>query len=197
MESGSRAASTLQVTATDTLHLLRAYEGSAAVPGSKSISYYNEANSTVLGTLFAVVFKYTGDIGEDGNIDPNDINEEEKWTPVYGSDETGYNLVDVEGIDFLTAALEAAREAEKYGDVVFKLSSSSTMQLTMENLPGHITTYYRMLGEDQRGQARYTVGYYWTDQASLETATAQNTYRVNAFATELEGGIHYLSLIHI
>jgi len=191
MESGSRAASTLQVTATDTLHILRGYEGNVVAQGSTSIPYYNEADSSILGTLFAVVFKYTGDIGEDGNINPQDINNEEKWTPVYGSDEAGYNLIDMKDKDFLTAALEAARAAEGYGDVAFKLSSSSTMQLTLENLPGHVTTYYRMLGDEQKGQARYTIGYYWTDQASLETATKENTYRVNAFATKLSENVYY------
>lgn len=92
------------------------------------------------------------------------------------------------------AALKAAKTAEeKYGkeSVVFTLSSGSTMQLTMENLPGHITTYYRMLSEEQKQQARYTVGYYWTDQDSLAAAAPENTYRVYTFAEAVPGGGQY------
>ena len=76
-------------------------------------------------------------------------------------------------------------------DVVFQLSSNGTMQLTMRNLPGHITNYYRLLSEDAKSKARYTVAYYWTDQSSLDQATPENTYRVYTFAEATGDGVSY------
>ncbi len=184
--SGSRAASTLQITATDILHLQREYNGSSFVT-------YCDANGVSKGTLFAVVFKYTGEI-KDGQA--TQVDSGSAWTPVWGSDKDGYTLVPLESGPnaTLTAALKAAKNAqEKYGkkSVVFTLSSNSTMQLTMENLPGHITTYYRMLGQGKKGDTRYTVAYYWTDQASLDAATPENTHRVYTFAEATADGVSY------
>ena len=181
VDSGTRAASTLQITATDTLHLQKAYNGDHLV------RYCDEQGSTN-GTLFAVVFKYTGKIDESGNAVETDS--EKSWTPVYGSDVDGYHLVDMTGKSIAGAALEAAKYAQEYGNVIFKLSASSTMQLTLKNLPGHITTYYRMLGEAHKQQARYTVAYYWTP-GTLEGATENDIYRVYTFAEATEDGKSY------
>lgn len=184
-QSGSRAATTLQVTATDTLYLQKPYND------SNSVEYCDE-NGQTTGTLFAVVYKYIGDIDEAGNAVSLDLYNDDSWTPVYGSDEAGYRLVDRSGgKSLIAAALEAARAARRYGEVVFTLSSNSTMQLTMENLPGYIITYYRMLGPEQKGATRYTVAYYWTPADSLDSATADNTYRVYTFAEAVgEGGAY-------
>ncbi len=176
--SGSRAAATLQVTATDTLHLVKPYYGSNVIQYCD-----NQGQST--GTLFAVVFKYVGAIDENGNA--TGVNSDENWAPVYGNELKGYHLVDMENKSLLAGALEAAREARKYGDVEFKLSPSSTMQLMMENLPGNITTYYRILSEDQKGQARYSVGYYWTP-GTLDKADENSLYRVNTFDSPGQAG---------
>lgn len=182
MYSGARASSNLQITATDTIHLHRAYNG------SKSVQYCDEdGNST--GTLFAVVFKYTGEFDKDGNA--ISVNSDSSWTPLYGNDKVGYNLIDMSGKGLLEGALEAAKEAKKYENIDFQPSSNGAMQLTLDNLPGHITTYYRMLGENERGQTRYTVGYYWTDQDSIDKATDSNTYRVDSYAGTDEDGNRY------
>ncbi len=179
--SGSRAASTLQVTATDTLYLEEPYNG------SNSVQYCDETGKAT-GTLFAVVFKYIGPIDESGNATESSLGK--NWAPVYGSDVAGYHLVDMSGKSFLTGALEAARKGQAYGDVTFHLSSNSTMQLTLENLPGHITTYYRMLGSEQKGQTRYTVAYYWTP-GSLEEANDGNLHRVYTYAEATADGTSY------
>lgn len=178
-ESGSRAAATLQVTATDTLYLQKGdtYEA----------RQYVDEQGDSNGTLFAVVYRYTGEL-TDGLA--TDLEIGTNWTPVYGSDAKGYTLVK-EGGSVLERALTAAKAGTHYGDVVFTLSPSSTMQLTLENLPGHITQYYRMLGEHEKGLTRYTVGYYWTEADSLEGATVSNTHRVLTYPEMVSQDLHY------
>ncbi len=189
--SGSRAAPTLQITATDLLHLRRAYNGSHVV------EYCNESGQST-GTLFAVVFKYNGEI--DGTGQATQLENASAWQPVWGNDKDGYQVVPLgrEELDGPTAGVAAALEAakasvEKYGagGTVFTLSPSSTMQLKMENLPGNISKYYSMLDTDKKGETRYTVAYYWTDQSSLQTATPDNTYRVYTFAEATEDGVSF------
>lgn len=180
--TGTRATTNQQVTATDTIHLYHPYKG------SKSVQYCDE-NGKVNGTLFAITFKYTGDIDQDGNA--TSLNDDANWTPIYGNDKVGYNLIDMEGKGLLEGALEAGREAQKYENIAFAPSSSSSMQLTLENLPGSITSYYRMLDDSEIGKTRYTIGYYWTDQDSIDKATVDNTYRVDTFAGVDENGLRY------
>ena len=189
-QSGVRASSSLQITATPQLHLRREYNNSTTV------DFHQDGNKPANGTLFAVVFMYTGEMDENGNItDTSDSS----WTPVYGNDRTGYHLVPSTGFSEgptagLVAALEAVKKAAEMNginDVVFQLSSNGTMQLTMRNLPGHITNYYRLLSEDAKSKARYTVAYYWTDQSSLDQATPENTYRVYTFAEATGDGVSY------
>ncbi len=182
MYSGARASSNLQITATDTLHLYQPYKG------SKTVTYCDE-NGNTTGTLFAVIFKYTGEFDKDGNA--TEVNVDKSWTPVYGNDKIGYNMVDMSGKGFLEGAVEAAKQAKKYEDIDFAPSSRGAMQLTLDNLPGHITTYYRMLSEDKKGQTRYTVGYYWTDQDSIDKATDKNTYRVDSYGGTDDDGNRY------
>ncbi len=178
--SGSRAAPNLQVTATDTIYLHK--------DGNNTVEYCDE-NGNSKGTLFAVVFKYTGEIDENGNA--TNVNDDANWAPVYGSDEEGYQMIDMANGEksIIEAAIEAAKCAREYGDVTFTISSNSTMQLTMKNLPGDITTYYRMLDDNRKEKTRYTVAYYWTDQDSLLNANIDNTYRVYSYAGEMSGDI--------
>lgn len=167
-DSGSRAAATLQITATDILHLQESYNGN-------SIVEYCSENGVTNGTLFAVVFKYIGKVDAAGNA--TELNDSSKWAPVYGTDREGYHQVDMAGKSIDDGILEAVRNAKSYDDIVFQLSANSTMQLTIENLPGHITTYYRMLGQDRMGETRYSVSYYWTP-GSIEEISADNMFRV-------------------
>lgn len=181
--SGTRAASNLQITATDTLYLTSSYNE------SNIVKYFNSQNNTVNGTLFAVVYRYVGKIGEDGTA--TELNNSEKWIPVYGSDQAGYTMVDMNGKSSVSGALEAAKNGQKYGDVVFQLSPSGTMQLTLKNLPGHITTYYRMLSESSKSESRYTAAYYWTSAGTLDEATEENTRRVYTFSEDVGVEYHY------
>lgn len=182
-ESGSRAAPNMQITATDTLHLYSPYNG------SNTVEFCNEYGETK-GILFAVVFRYIGNIDENGNA--TEVNEPSKWVPVYGNDKEGYHMikVDNDAEPGLKEALKAARDAQAYGNNIFE-PHSGTMQLTLNNLPGHITTYYHMLGQDQKDQARYTVAYYWADCNSLEDATEDKIHRVNSSSGTTSGGVTY------
>ncbi len=185
--SGARAATDLQITATDTIHLRRAYKGEGKFKGKTAIQYCNPENGNTFGTLFAIVFKYTGNIDENGNA-TDDFSTGNCWTPVYGSDEAGYQLIDMSnGKSLLQASIEAANNAQDYGSVAFSKSTSGTMRLILDNLPGHITTYYGMLGNQQIEKTRYIVVYYWTDQSSIKDATVDNTYSVNSYPSTIDG----------
>lgn len=191
-QSGSRASTNLLVTATDIIHLRKKYEGSGEFNGKTEIQYCNPDTGETKGTLFAVVMKYTGKIDQNGDI-ASSMNDTKAWTPVYGSDTKGYFLVDMSGEkDIVTASIEAAKEAQNYGDVVFTQSSAnSAMRLLIENLPGQITSYYWMLSASQKKKVRYTVAYYWTDQSDINKATSENTYGVSSNSMTLENGSVY------
>lgn len=168
--SGTWAATTLQVTAQNDLYF---------VDGTEQVTYFDPTNAVnpVNGTLFGVVFKYTGEVDADGVPDPEDADDPQNWTPVYGSDMTGYEYVS--GDDRVAAAIEAAQHAMDYGDVVFRKGVSGQMELSMTNLPGRVMEYKRMLEGDEKRKARYRVEYYWTAD-TLDTATTENTHRVYA-----------------
>lgn len=184
MESGSRAAPNMQITATDTLHLYSPYNG------SNTVEFCDEQGNTN-GMLFAVIFRYTGNIDKNGNA--TEVNDGKKWIPVYGNDKDGYQMIEINGDaePGLEEVLLAARHAREYGSNIFELSDNGTIQLTLNNLPGHISTYYHMLGIDNKEQARYTVAYYWTDCTSLEEATVDRIHRVDSTAGTTSGGNQY------
>lgn len=163
-ESGVWAAPTLQVAAP---HDLKVIEKDGTV-GRRQ--YYDLDTDDVKGTLFAVVLKYKG---------TGSLNDEENWAPVYGNDKNGYTIVDGTG-NFIGAAIDAAQKAGNYGaDPCFSLSASGAMQLEIKDIPGDITTYYYMLEDDAKDNTQYTIGYYWTED-TLENATSDNTFRVDA-----------------
>lgn len=175
-QTGSRAASTLQVTATDNIWI-----NDSGVPRRQNYfevkTVGDQAHTISQGLMFAVVLKYTGPTDADGN--PSDLSGNSSWTPIYGDDKHGYKLVDVQNGDIVGAAIKAAKEMQAASNnVVFRVAPSCDMQVTLENLPGDITSYYRMLDEKDRKQTRYTVGFYWTNQTDLSLATSGNTYAV-------------------
>lgn len=162
-DSGVWASSNLQVAAPGTLKNVK----------GEDIPYYDlGSNSDSNGTLFAVVLKYMGN-GTEG------LTKQSNWSPLYGSDQKGYTVVDPGG-DFIGTAIEVAKLASYYGNVCFSLSASGAMQLEMKNLPGDVRNYYYMLDNDHKGNTQYTIAYYWTSANSLDGANSQNTIRVEA-----------------
>lgn len=122
------------------------------------------------GTLFAVVMQRQ-DMNED-------VTDENNWRPVYGDPLDGWHVVQAENGGVMEAVLEAARE----NPYVFKhpQENSSLYSADIENLPGDITKYYFVLNKSERNDAEYTVGYYYTKEATLAAATTDNTYRVDS-----------------
>lgn len=108
--------------------------------------------------MFAVVLQKQGENGND-------------WRPVYGDPIHGWH---VEADSTWDSVLSAAK-ANPY---VFQLTSDGSYQVTIENLPGDIKTYYHICGDADKAQ--YTVAYYYTEAENLDEATEENTRRIHS-----------------
>ncbi len=165
-DSGVWAMVTLQVSSPTQLKLV---DGAL-----KDFYEFDGEPGTSHGTLFAVVVK---------RINNGPIEEQESWAPVSGNSKDGYTVWQAtDGRDFIQKAIGAAKDKVRNGrNAVFEMAASGAMELSMRDLPGHIMEYYYMLPADQKDKAQYTTAYYWTE-GSLEEATPENTFRVNADA---------------
>lgn len=108
--------------------------------------------------MFAVVLQKQGENGND-------------WRPVYGDPIHGWHVEPDSNWD---SVLHAAK-ANPY---VFQLTSNGSYQVTIENLPGDIKTYYHICGDADKAQ--YTVEYYYTEANNLDGATEKNTWRIDS-----------------
>lgn len=164
-DSGVWAAPTLQVAAPQTLKYV----------DERTTSYYSfgTTQTSVTGTLFAVVLRYKGE-------DESGLLQQVNWEPLYGSAADGYTSQPGSDTDFIQAVIEAAKQASRYGQVCFEPAANGTMQLSMTNLPGDIRTYYYMLDQNNKADTKYTIGYYYTTATSLAEANTHNTERVDA-----------------
>ena len=106
--------------------------------------------------MFAVVYQKQG---------------KDDWRPVYGDPIHGWH---VEPGSTWASVLRAAK-ANPY---VFQLTSNGSYQVTIENLPGDIKTYYHICGKED--EAQYTVEYYYTEAENLDKATEENTRRIDS-----------------
>ena len=106
--------------------------------------------------MFAVVYQKQG---------------EDDWRPVYGDPIHGWHVEPDSNWD---SVLRAAK-ANPY---VFQLTSNGSYQVTIENLPGDIKTYYHICGDADKAQ--YTVAYYYTKANNLDEATEGNTRRIDS-----------------
>ena len=106
--------------------------------------------------MFAVVYQKQG---------------ENDWRPVYGDPIHGWH---VEPDSTWDSVLSAAK-ANPY---VFQLTSNGSYQVTIENLPGDIETYYYICNDETT--AKYTVAYYYTKAENLDEATGENTRRIHS-----------------
>lgn len=118
--------------------------------GEEAISLENDP------LMFAVVYQKQG---------------EDDWRPVYGDPIHGWH---VEANSTWPSVLSAAK-ANPY---VFQLTSNGSYQVTIENLPGDIETYYHICGD--AGKAQYTVEYYYTKANNLDETTEGNTWRIDS-----------------
>ena len=106
--------------------------------------------------MFAVVYQKQG---------------ENDWRPVYGDPIHGWHVEPDSNWD---SVLRAAK-ANPY---VFQLTSDGSYQVTIENLPGDIETYYYICNDETT--AKYTVEYYYTKAENLDEAKKENTWRIDS-----------------
>lgn len=183
-DSGVWTSPNLQISAPNTILLYKEYNGSKLVE-------VMDDHQQEHGKIFAVLLKYIGE--RDGDDNATELEKETSWAPVYGDNENGFTVVDVNNFHsenpFVSAVIDtAARYTESNN--VFSLSASGAIQGGLTGMPGDITTYYYMLPEGEKGKTRYTVAYYWTSESSLEKANAANTYRIDADGTDLSSKAH-------
>lgn len=107
------------------------------------------------GTVFAVIFRKDNDNGQ--------------WYPLTGSNMGGWTMGSGNGMTDVIAA------AQK-NPLVFS-EENGQLTVTVNEVPGDITEYYYTNLSD-RNNARYVVGYYYTEE-SLGEATETNTKRLN------------------
>lgn len=106
--------------------------------------------------MFAVVYQKQG---------------EDDWRPVYGDPIHGWHVEP----DSTWASVLRAAKANPY---VFQLTSDGSYQVTIENLPGDIETYYYICNDETT--AKYTVAYYYTEANNLDETTEENTWRIDS-----------------
>ena len=106
--------------------------------------------------MFAVVYQKQG---------------KDDWRPVYGDPIHGWHVEP----DSTWASVLRAAKANPY---VFQLTSEGSYQVTIENLPGDIKTYYHICGKED--EAQYTVEYYYTEAENLDEATKGDTRRIDS-----------------
>lgn len=120
------------------------------------------------GVMFAVVMQKQDD---DGN----------SWFPVYGDPLNGWTVAE-DGS--WASILNAVQQNLRLGhDHRFALTASGSYQVTIDNLPGDIKTYYYMTGQNM-SQTKYTVAYYYSTAENLDGITKENTYLMNPPDTE-------------
>lgn len=122
----------------------------------------NDMSNSADGTMFAVVFQK----GADGD-----------WYPVYGDAFNGWT---VSSENDMATVVDAAKADPNQ----FLLGSGGAYEVTIEDLPGDITTYAYMLRNHggNEANAKYTVRYYWSSADSMRSVTAANTHQIDADA---------------
>ena len=124
--------------------------------GTKEVDLKNVTNPQI----FAVVFQKQ----ESGD-----------WFPLYGDPISGWSVTD-------GSSWADIREAAEKNPYFFQLASNGSYQVEVENLPGDITSYYYVCGDEQT--AKYTVAYYYTTAGSTEQINGSNTWRIDSDAKE-------------
>lgn len=118
--------------------------------GEEAISLENDP------LMFAVVYQKQG---------------EDDWRPVSGDPIHGWHVEPDSNWDSVLSAAKA-------NPYVFQLTSNGSYQVTIENLPGDIETYYHICGDAHKAQ--YTVAYYYTKAEKLDEAKKENTWRIDS-----------------
>lgn len=169
--TGSYAAPKVTATATSTL-----YKAAGQGQGEELEDNLYELNLTENPpTIFAVVFKRL-DMTE-GYL------EESNWAPVSGSLEDGWTVWDDSTKKINDRILEAAKNSDGSFKNTFQLTKNGAFQVTVEDLPGDVTSYYwyqvQEAGGDKGGvnnsKVAYTLNYYYLDEEKNSTGFIRTT----------------------
>ena len=115
------------------------------------------------GAMFAVVYRLKNG---------GDLNTEGDWRAVTGNQVDGWSY-SPDGVEGMNAALYAFHTQPQ----LFELTGSGEYKLELDELPGSLSEYYYMLADNEKGNAKYTVGvYYTTDRDHVDVS---NTFRVD------------------
>lgn len=125
---------------------------------------YNLKNG---GTLFAVVLRR----------DKNDTPENDDWYLMTGSATDGWKQSE-KPVSHNIAALLAGVKENSQNYYVMRWDPSGAYKTTVTNLPGDIMKYYYMLDEAHRGDAEYSIAFYYTTAPSVGAADENNTWMV-------------------
>ena len=93
------------------------------------------------------------------------------WLPVSGDPLNGWTVED-------DSRWESVLKAAQSNPYIFRLASSGAYQVEVSNLPGDISKYYHIVGNEE--EAEYTVAYYYTSADMLENASEENTWRIDS-----------------
>lgn len=108
--------------------------------------------------------------------------EDGSWKPVYGDPLDGWHVTQGDDI------WENIKTAASNDIYRFTLDPSGAYQVTVDNLPGDITKYYFVNGQNEK-EAEYTVAYYYSDAESIDQINSNNTYPINPEANVGAGEI--------
>lgn len=128
------------------------------------------------GVLFAVVLRRTTNVGV------SDPSVEDNWGLMTGSATDGWHTGQPleggqAGVEQVLEALHKPEYQENY--FVAQPDTSETYAVTVTDLPGDVASYYHLLGDAEKENTEYTVGFYYTTAPSVQNATRENTWRVN------------------
>lgn len=154
-----------------------AYTNSTVVMDG-TVTYGTEQSANLKtdgGTLFGVVLRRTTNVGESAPTMEDD------WGLMTGSATDGWHTGqplkdDQSGVEQVLEELQKAGNQENC--FVAQPDSDKNYAITVTNLPGEITSYHYLLGETEKRNTEYTVGFYYTTAPSVQNATIGNTWRV-------------------
>lgn len=115
-----------------------------------------------VGIIFAVILKRDMSKG---------LNDSAAWHAISGDPLKGYKVEN--GVD-MADVLNAA----KTSNYVLQLNTSGQYQTEIAQLPGDIQKYYYILGNNEKDQTEYAVGFYYTEADSLASAQLNDTHRL-------------------
>ena len=168
-----------------------AYTNSTVVMNGM-VTYDTEksANLKTGGTLFAVVLRRTTNVG---TAAPSKT---DLWSLVTGNATDGWHTsvpvsAGQDGIQQLLAELKKTENRDNY--FVALADASGMFKISASDLPGEITSYYYMLGKEEKAKTEYTLAFYYTAASSVADAVATNTWRVtnsNGWSRLFSANVH-------